>query len=86
MLRKILAVLLVFTMLIGIVPTTAFAQTEETIVADTTIIETSEKVVAKQEVEDCTVQFEYLKDSKWFSLFRRWLLSSFSSSRCKMEE
>ena len=64
MLRKILAVLLVFTMLIGIVPTTAFAQTEETIVADTTIIETSEKVVAKQEVEDCTVQFEYLKDSE----------------------
>ena len=63
MLRKILAVLLVFTMLVGIVPTTAFAQTEETIVADTTIIETSEKVVAKQEVEDCTVQFEYLKDS-----------------------
>ena len=64
MLRKILAVLLVLTMLVGIVPTTAFAQTEETIVADTTIIETSEKVVAKQEVEDCTVQFEYLKDSE----------------------
>lgn len=64
MLRKILAVLLVVTMLVGTIPVTVFAQTEEPMAADTTIIETSEKVMAKQEVEDCTVQFEYLKDSE----------------------
>ena len=64
MLRKILAVLLVLVMMVGIVPKTVFAQTEETTTADTTIIETSEKVVAKQEVEGCILQFEYLKESE----------------------
>ena len=45
-------------MMVGIVSTTVFTQTKETKTADTTIIETFEKVVAKQEVEGCILQFE----------------------------
>ncbi len=60
--RKILAVLLAIVMIVVIIPTTAFAQTEET--TEPTIIETSDKVMAKQEVDGCVVQYEYLKETE----------------------
>lgn len=64
MLRKILAFLLSMIMLIVGIPISANVKTEETPTTDTTIIETSDRVVAKQEVIDCTVQYEYLKETE----------------------
>lgn len=60
--RKILAVLLAIVMMVVMIPTTAFTQTEET--AEPTIIETSGKVMAKQEVDGCVVQYEYIKETE----------------------
>lgn len=63
MLRKILSTLLACIMMMVALPTTAYALTEETS-TQPTIIETSNMVVAKQEVEDCTIQYQYVKETK----------------------